>query len=83
MLAELLDAGTRLVEQTHAGGGDFTQVVRRHVGGHAHGDAGGAVEQQVGQTRRQGRRFVEGAVEVRYPVHRALPQLGQQHLGIA
>ncbi len=83
MLAELLDAGTRLVEQTHAGGGDFAQVVRRHVGGHAHGDAGGAVEQHVGQPRRQDRRLVQGAVEVRHPVHRALPQLGQQHLGIA
>ena len=82
MLAELLDAGTRLVEQTHAGGGDFTQVVRRHVGGHAHGDAGGAVEQQVGQPRRQGRRFVRGAVEVRQSTV-PLPQFGQQHLGIA
>ncbi|MCY1507074.1 hypothetical protein D9M68_413400 [compost metagenome] len=83
MLAELLHRGVRLVQQAHAGGGHFPQVVRRHVGGHAHGDAGGAVEQQVGQARRQGGRLVQGAVEVRHPVHRALAQFGEQHLGVA
>ena len=31
----------------------FAQVVRGHVGGHADRDAGGAVDQQVGQQRRQ------------------------------
>ncbi|MNT00146.1 hypothetical protein D3C72_1345660 [compost metagenome] len=82
VFAELFDRGFRLIEQAHASGGDFTQVMRRHVGGHAHGDAGGAVEQQVGQPRRQGRRLVEGAVEVRPPVRRALAQLAEQHFGI-
>ena len=37
----------RLVEQAHAGAGHFAQVMRWHVGGHAHGDAGGAIEQDV------------------------------------
>ncbi len=83
MLAELLDAGARLVKQAYAGGRHFAQVVRRHVSGHAHGDTGGAVEQKVGQTRRQRRRFVERAIEIRHPIHRALSQLAEQHLGIA
>ncbi|MCY1433778.1 hypothetical protein D9M71_498160 [compost metagenome] len=78
MLAELLHRGVRLVQQAHAGGGHFPQVVRRNVGGHAYGDAGGAVEQQVRQTRRQGRRLVQGAVEVRHPIHGALAQFGEQ-----
>ncbi|KAF1057381.1 MAG: hypothetical protein GAK45_02458 [Pseudomonas citronellolis] len=76
------DAGVGLVEQTYAGGGDFTQVVRRHVGGHAHGDAGGAVEQQIGQPRWQHGRLVHRAVEVRHPVRGALAQLGEQGFGI-
>jgi len=32
-------------------GDDLAQVVRGHVGGHAHGDAGGAVDQQVREGR--------------------------------
>ncbi|MNJ24691.1 hypothetical protein D3C77_191150 [compost metagenome] len=79
MLAKLLDRGLGLIEQTHAGRGDFAQVVRRHVGGHAHGDTGGTVEQDVRQTRRKHRRLVEGTVEVRHPVCRALAQFAEQH----
>lgn len=83
VFAQLGDRRARLVEQAHAGRRDFPQVVRRHVGGHAHGDPGGAVEQQVGQARRQHGRLVEGAVEVRHPVHRALSQFAEQYLGVA
>ena len=79
VFAQFGDRRARLVEQAHAGRRDFPQVVRRHVGGHAHRDAGGAVEQQVGQAGR----LVEGAVEVRYPVHGTLAQFAEQHLGIA
>ena len=32
----------------------------------------GAIEQQVGQARRQQRRFAQGAVEIRHPLHGAL-----------
>ena len=48
MLTQLLNRGLGLVEQTHAGRRHFTQVVRWHVGGHAHGDTGGAIEQDIG-----------------------------------
>ncbi len=83
MLEEFGNPGDGIVQQAHAGSRHLTQVVRRDVGGHAHGDAGGAVEQQVGQACRQHRRFVQGAIEVGHPVHGALPQFIEQHLGIA
>ena len=56
--------------------------VRRHVGGHADRNTGGAVEQDIRQTRRQHQGFVEGAVKVRPPVGSALAQLAEQHFGI-
>ena len=37
---------------------DLAQVVRRDVGGHADGDAGRAVDQQVRDRRRQDRRLL-------------------------
>ncbi|MNI69837.1 hypothetical protein D3C73_1256080 [compost metagenome] len=43
VFTELLDRGLGLIEQTHARRRHFAQVVRRYVGGHAHGDASGAV----------------------------------------
>ena len=83
MLHQFIQAGARLVQQAHTGRRHFAQVMRWNVGGHAHGDAGGAVEQQVRQARRQHHGFFHGAVEVRLPVHGALPQLAQQHLAVA
>ena len=60
----------------------FTQVVRRNIGRHAHRDAGGAVEQNVWQARRQHFRLLQRAVKVWHPVDRPLPQLAEQQLGI-
>ncbi|MNP42161.1 hypothetical protein D3C76_1359110 [compost metagenome] len=82
VFTELLDGGLGLVEQAHAGTGHFTQVVRRHVGGHAHGDAGGAVEQDVGQARRQHCWLLQRAIEVRHPVDGALTHFVEQHFGV-
>ncbi len=81
-LQELARGGFRLFKQVNAGVRHFAQVVRRDIGGHADGDAGGAVQQQVRQTRRQNHRLFERAVEVRLPVHRAVRQLGEQHFGV-
>ena len=81
VLAQVGDRRVRIVDQADAGTDDLVEVVRRHVGGHAHRDAGGAVEQQVRQARRQPGRLFQRAVEVRRPVHRALAQLAQQHFG--
>ncbi len=52
MLAQFGDAAIGIVEQADQRADDLIEVVRRYVGGHADGDAGGAVEQQVRQPRR-------------------------------
>ena len=71
-----------LIQQVDAGLRNFTQVVRRNVGGHADRDALRAVEQHVRQARRQERGLLQRAVEVRLPVDGAVRELGQQHLGV-
>ncbi len=64
-LHELLDGRVGMGEQVHGRGDDLDQVVRRHVGRHAHRDAGGAVHEQVRVGRRQDRRLLELPVVVR------------------
>ena len=81
VLAQVARGRVRVVEQAQAGADDLVEVVRRHVGGHAHGNAGGAVEQQVRQPRRHPGRLFQRAVEVRRPVDRALAEFAQQHFG--
>ena len=64
------------VDQRQAGVDDFAEVVRRDVGGHAHGDAAGAVDQQVGDARGQDRRLLLLAVVVVLEVDRVLVEVG-------
>ncbi len=52
---QFVDRDGRVVDDGDAGGDRLAQVVRRHVGRHADGDAAGAVDQQIGQARRQDR----------------------------
>jgi len=54
--------------------------VRRDVGRHAHGDAGCAVDQQVGHARRQDDRLFQRAVEVLDKVDGVLVDVGQHVL---
>ncbi len=56
----------------------LAQVVRRDVGRHADGDAGRAVDQQVGEARRQDGRLGLLVVVVRLEVDRLLVDVGQQ-----
>ena len=81
VLAQVRGGSVRIIQQPDARADHFAQVVRREIGGHADGNAGGAVEQQVRQACRHPRRLLQGAVEVRVPVHRAVRQLAQQDLG--
>jgi hypothetical protein len=89
--AQLFEAEAGPVDHGHDGRSDLPQVVRRYVGGHAHGDAAGAVDQQKGQRRRQHQRLLEGVVVIGPEIHRFLvdvPQhlfgdLGQARLGVA
>ena len=52
-----------------------------NLGGQAHGNATGAVEQRERQTRGQLARFLGGAVVVRHKVHRALVDFVEQQAG--
>ena len=64
VLHQIRDGDRRVVDQPDADADDFLDVVGRDVGGHAHGDAGGAVDQQVRQLGRQDRGFGLGLVVV-------------------
>ena len=52
-LEQLLARRLRVLQVPLGARGDLPQVVRRDVGGHADGDARGAVDQQVGEPARQ------------------------------
>ena len=76
-LHQLVDRRLRPLEQVKTRVHDFVQVVRRDVGGHAHGNAGGTVDQQVGQARRQHHGLFLGAVVVGCEVDGVLVDVGQ------
>ena len=76
-LDELVDRRLRVVQQVQAAVDHLVEVVWRNVGGHADGDARRAVDQQVGQPRRQHQRLALRAVVVRAEVDRLLVEIGQ------
>jgi len=92
-VAELLDArerrrrlaglGTevRLVDDPDAGVDDLPQVVRRDVGGHADGDAGGSVDEEIRERRREHGRLLRRLVVVRREVDRLLVEVGHHVVG--
>ena len=77
VLAQGFDAGLRIIQQMNTGAGDFADIVRRNIRCHTHGNTGGAIKQNIRQTRRQSAGLVHGAVKVRLPLHRALTQLAE------
>ena len=81
-IQQIVERRLRFFNQGNGRLSDFTQVVRRNIRRHADGDAGSAVEQNIGQARRQHFRLLQGAVKVRYPVNSALPQFAQQQFSI-
>ena len=50
---QVVERAVRVGDQVPGRADDLDQVVRGHVGGHADGDAGGAVDEQVGEGGRQ------------------------------
>ena len=68
----------RIVDQGHRALDHLGQVMGRDVGGHAHGDAGGTVHQQVGEPAGQHGRLLLGLVEVQTEVHGVLLDVGEQ-----
>ena len=61
---QLLARGVGVLEVPLGSAGDLAQVVRRDAGGHADGDALGAVDQEVGEPRRQDDRLLVASVVV-------------------
>ncbi len=57
------------------GGDDLVEVVRSHVGGHAHRDAGGTVDEQVGEGGGEDGRLLELTVVVGHEVHDVLVEV--------
>ncbi len=58
MLHQPFGADRRVVHIGAAGGEHLAEIVRRDVGRHADGDAAGAVDQQVGEARREDLRLL-------------------------
>ena len=74
----------RAIDGVHDRIHDLAEVVRRHVGGHSHGDTCGTVKEQIGELGRKHGRLPEGLVEVPDHVHGVLVYIGQEiagHLG--
>ena len=65
------------IDQMYQSACYFTQIVWRYIRRQADGDAGRAIEYQVRQACWQDDGLIHRAVEVRRPVDRALPKLGQ------
>lgn len=63
------------------GGNDLAEVVRGHVGGHAHRDAAGTVDQKVRVGGRQHRRLQHLVVIVGDKVHHVFIQVSRQLQG--
>ena len=60
--------------------------MRRHIGGHAHGDAGAAIDEQIRERGGENRRFRETIIVVGHPVDGALVHIVHQrtaHVGEA
>jgi len=78
---EVVNAALRVVQQQLQGVAKFAKVVGRNIGGHAHGDAGAAVEQQVGNLGGHDRGFLQRVVVVGAVIHRVFVQVAQKFLG--
>ena len=73
--------GIGIIHHMDAGSDDLPQVVGRDVGGHTHGDTGGAVDQQIGEAAGQHTGFLAALVKVGVPVHGVLSDIPQHFIG--
>ena len=63
-LDQLIDGDLGIVHHGEDGVDHLAQIVRGYIGGHAHGDAARAIDQQIGEARRHDDRLVLLAVIV-------------------
>ena len=90
MLHQIAQGGVRIIQHTDARTDDLPQVMGRDIGGHTYGNAGGTVDQQIGEPAGQHPGLLAALVEVGIPVHGVLfdvPQhfacnLGKPCLGV-
>src|SRR5439155_19144948 len=80
---QVIDRGLGLFQQRLAGVHHLPQVVRRNIGRHAHGDPGGAVDEQIRDLGRQRRRFLLLAVVVGNEIDGFLLDIGEYFRGDA
>ena len=78
ILHQTFDVDVIVVNVGHAAVQHLAQVVRGHIGGHADGDAVGAVDQQVGNLGGQHRGFLALVVIGGHHVHRVFVDVGHQ-----
>ena len=77
-LHQRIDADLGPLDVGQAAVDHLAQIVGRDVGGHAHGDAAGAVDQQVGKARRQDHRLLGRLVVVVLEIDGVLVDVVQQ-----
>ena len=80
-LQDFRQPGFRMADQQNCRLDDLRQVVRRNIGRHAHCDAGGAVDQQVGHAGGENFRFVFALVVIGAEVDGFLVDIFQQSRG--
>ena len=91
VLHQLLHGNVRVVNLGADAIHDFAQIVRGHVGGHAHGDASAAVDQEVGKGGGENGRLGQALVVIGdkingvllHVLHQGGAQMGHARLGVA
>ncbi len=78
---KVLGGGLGLFDEQRKGGADLAQVMGWDIGGHAYGDAGDAVQEEVGNSSREDEGFLQSSVKVGAKVHRFLLDVAEHLLG--
>src|SRR5690606_37242742 len=77
-LHEFINAALRIAQHEHTAVDHLGEVVRRNVRGHAYGNTGAAIDQQIGQARGQQQGLLFAAVVVGAKVDGFLVNVGQE-----
>ena len=78
VLHQLIEANGWIINDRNDGVAYFAHVVRRHAAGHTHGDAARAVDEQVGELRREHGWLLQAVVVVGLEVDGSLVEILKQ-----
>ena len=81
MLHQIAQGGVRIIQHTDARTDDLPQVMGRDIGGHTYGNAGGTVDQQIGEHFDENAGFFPALIEVGIPVHGVLFDIPEHLVG--